>query len=339
MENKTKVKVKMMKNSTVVYVASCVSDGGILRYRLSSDGTFTFVDKLDLPTPNYMVREGDVMYVTLQTPFPKSKEGGVIRLRIAEDGSLSTDGEVIPSGGTSTCHLAFEGTDIYLANYSSGSVTKVGNAPLCHNGRGVHPTRQEGPHCHCTFFSPDRRYVLVCDLGLDTVFVYDRDLKEVSRAKVPDGEGCRHLAFSKDGRFVYVLNELGCSVSVFTYDDGKLLYRSTLPTRTYRAHEGPDKGSAIKLSRNGKYLFITNRGENEVVTLRVKGEKLRVVSRCDTEGDEPRDFSLLGGERFGLVTNQFSDSILLYRVSRLPFGKLKKILKLDVPAPLCVIEL
>ncbi len=328
--------MKSEKNS-YVYVASCVPDGGILRYRLDASGGFTFIDKLALPTPNYMVHRGDIMYVTLQTPFPDSDEGGVIGLRIGGDGALAVDGKVIPSGGTSTCHLAFEGEDIYLANYGSGSVTKVGNAPVCHSGRGVDPSRQEGPHCHCAFFSPDERYLLVCDLGLDTVFTYDRDLNEVSRAKVPDGEGCRHLAFSKDGGYVYVLNELGCSVSVFAYNDGRLLYRSTLPTRTYRTHEGPDKGSAIKLSRNGKYLFITNRGENEVVTIRVKGEKLRVVSRCDTEGNEPRDFSLLGEERFGLVTNQFSDSILLYRVSRWPFGRLRKILRLEIPAPLCVI--
>lgn len=327
------------QKSTYVYIASCVDGGGILRYRLDKTGAFTFVDKLDLPTPNYMVREGNVMYVTLQTPFSGEREGGVIRLRVQDDGSLAVDGEVIPSGGVSTCHLAFEGEDIYLANYSSGSVTKVGNPPLCHSGRGVHPTRQEGPHCHCTFFSPDKRYVLVCDLGLDTVFTYDRDLKEVSRAKVPDGEGCRHLVFSKDGKYVYVLNELGCSISVFAYDNGRLSYRSTIPTRTYRTHDGPDKGSAIKLSRNGRYLFITNRGENEVVTLRVRGEKLKIVSRCDTEGNEPRDFSLLGGERFGLVTNQFSDSIVLYRVSKFPFGKLKRQLKLEIPAPLCVIEI
>ena len=329
----------MKKKSVFVYIASCVEDGGILRYRLDRDGTLTLVDKLSLPRPNYMVRRGDVMYVTLQRPFEGSNEGGVVRVRINPDGSLSLDGEFLPSGGTSTCHLAFEGEDIYLANYSSGSVTKVGCAPIVHQGRGVHPTRQEMPHCHCTVFSPDEKYVLVCDLGTDTVVVYDRGLNEVSRAKVPDGEGCRHLVFSKDGSLVYVVNELGCSVSVFRYSEGKLLYRSTLPTRTYRPHEGPDKGSAIKLTRNGKYLLITNRGENEAVTLRAKGERLKVVSRCDTQGDEPRDISFLLDERFALVTNQFSDSVLLYRVSRHPFGRLRPIRRLEIPAPLCVIEI
>ena len=327
------------KTESYVYIACCTQDGGILRYRLTKKGEFSFIDKLDLPTPNYMVREGRVMYVTLQRPFADTDEGGVIRLAVNDDASLSIDGEVIPSGGRSSCHLAFDREDIYLANYSSGSVTKVGRPPLCHSGRGVHPTRQEAPHCHCTFFSPDKRYLLVCDLGLDTVFTYDRELNLVSRAKVPDGEGCRHLVFSHDGKYVYVVNELGCSVSVFLYNDGHLIYRSTLPTRTYRPHEGPDKGSAIKLSKNGKYLFITNRGENEVVTIRVKGERLKVVSRCDTEGDEPRDFSLLCDERYALVTNQFGNSVVLYRVSRFFFGRLRKLKKLELPAPLCVIEI
>ena len=329
------------KQYTDVYIASCVQDGGILRYRLGRDGSFDFIDKFDLPTPNYMVSDGSAVYVTLQTPFEGSSESGIVKLRLSEDGTLSRDGEIYPTGGRSSCHLAFSGDDVYVANYSTGSVTKLGNPPLCHEGRGVNPVRQEAPHCHCTFFSPDKKYVLVCDLGLDTVFVYDRELREVSRAKVPDGEGCRHLVFSRDGKFVYVVNELGCSVSTFAYEEGRLTYLSTLPTRTYKEHEGPDKGSAIKLSASGKLLFITNRGEDEVVTLRIKrkGKVLKVISRVDTEGTEPRDFSLLHSERFGLVTNQFSDSVVLYRVSKFPFWRLRRVRKLDIPAPLCVMEI
>ena len=259
-------------NDTVIYIASSVPDGGMLRYRLTSEGELSPIDCLPIASPNYAYRDGDAVWVTLRPGADPRSEGAVLRLAISPDGMLSRDGEEIPTGGVSSCHLAVEGDDVYVANYSSGSVTKIGMQPLVHEGRGVNPKRQEMAHCHCTVFSPDKRYVLVCDLGLDTVFVYDRDLKEISRARVPDGEGCRHLVFSHDGRFVYVVNELGCSVSVFAYDDGRLNYLSTTPTRTYRPHEGPDKGSAIKLSRSGKYLFITNRGENEIVTLRIKGK-------------------------------------------------------------------
>ena len=332
----------MKKSSeTLVYIASSVHDGGIWRYRLTAKGELSPLDMLPIASPNYAYRDGDFVWVTLCPQDEVESEGAVLRLKIDQNGNLSRAGEELPCGGVTSCHLAVSGEDVYVANYSSGSVTRLGEKPIVHEGRGVDPQRQEMPHCHSTVFSPDHRFVLVCDLGLDTVFVYDREMNEVSRAKVPDGEGCRHLVFSHDGRFVYVVNELGCSVSVFGYADGRMSYLSTTPTRTYREHEGPHKGSAIKLSKNGRYLFITNRGEDEVVTMKITGggRRVKVVSRISTEGREPRDFALLLDERFAIVTNQFSDSIVLYRVGRFPFGRLRRIARFSIPAPLFVSEL
>ena len=305
-----------------VYFCSAVPDGGILHYTLSDAGDLTLLDTLALPSPNYLVIDGDTAYATLSAPFPDSDEGGVIRLSVNGDGSLSPAGEILPTGGVGACHLAFDGDDLYVANYGTGSVTKIGGPVVVHEGSGPDPIRQEAPHCHCTFFSPDKRFLLVCDLGLDTVFVYDRELREVSRAKVPDGAGCRHLTFSRDGRFVYVENEMGCSVSVFRWEDGRLFYRTTCLTRTRVPHQGPDKGSAIRLSKNGRRLYITNRGENEVVVLSCRGEKLRVIGRAPTGGEEPRDFSLLRDERFGIVTCQFGNSFRLFRVRGLRKNRL-----------------
>ncbi len=204
-----------MKKETQIYIASSVPNGGIYRYRLTSDGSLTPIDRLDVASPSYLYRDGDAVWVTLCPSEEKGASWAALRLAIKEDGSLVRDGEEILTDGISSCHLAVDGDDVYVANYSSGSVTKLGHPPVCHEGRGVNPLRQEKAHCHCTVFSPDKQFVLVCDLGIDTVFVYDRDLNEISRAKVPDGEGCRHLVFSKDGKFVYVENELGGSVSVF----------------------------------------------------------------------------------------------------------------------------
>ena len=326
------------RGQTDVYLCSAVPDGGILRYALSERGELTFRDTLPLPTPNYLIFEGNTAYATLSRPFPDSKSSGVIRLSVAEDGSLSCAGEIVPTGGEGACHLAYDGGDLYVANYGSGSVTKIGGKTVRHEGNGPDPIRQTSPHCHGVFFSPDKRYLLVCDLGLDTVFVYDRELREISRAKVPDGAGCRHLVLSRDGRFVYVENEMGCSVSVFAYEDGRLVYRATCPTRTYAPHEGPDKGSAIRLSENGRRLYIANRGENEVVVLSCRGEKLRVIGRAPTGGDEPRDFALLGGEKYGIVTNQFGDGFRLYRVTGIRKNRLVSLQTLPLSAAIAVTE-
>lgn len=324
------------RKTTDVYLCSAVPDGGILHYTLSGKGKLTLCDVLPLPSPNYLIFDGDAAYATLSDAFPETGEGGVIRLCVNADGSLSRAGEPIPTGGSGACHLAVDAEDLYVANYGSGSVTKIGSPPVLHEGNGPDPIRQDAPHCHCTFFSPDKKFLLVCDLGLDTVFVYDRELREVSRAKVPDGAGCRHLTFSKDGRFVYVENEMGCSVSVFRWEDGRLTYRSTLPTRTYAPHDGPDKGSAIRLSQNGRRLYITNRGENEVVVLSCRGEKLRVIGRAPTGGDEPRDFALLQNERYAIVTNQFGDSFRLYRVRGLRKNRLVTLQTTALPRAIAV---
>ena len=159
------------RKTTDVYLLSCVPDGGILHYALSDGGELTLLDTLPLPSPNYLLIEGDLAYATLSTPFPDSDEGGVIRLAVNSDGSLSRAGEIVPTGGSGACHLAFDGGELYVANYGSGSVVKIGASPVVHEGRGPDPIRQEAPHCHSVFFSPDRKYLLVCDPGLDAVFV------------------------------------------------------------------------------------------------------------------------------------------------------------------------
>ncbi len=324
------------RKTTDVYLCSAVPDGGILHYTLSGEGKLTLCDVLPIPSPNYLIFEGETAYATLSDAFPETGEGGVIRLSVNEDGSLSRAGEPIPTGGSGACHLAADGDDLYVANYGSGSVTKIGRPPVLHEGNGPDPIRQDAPHCHCTFFSPDKNYLLVCDLGLDTVFVYDRELCEVSRAKVPDGAGCRHLFFSKDGRYVYVENEMGCSISIFRWENGRMTYRSTFPTRTYAPHDGPDKGSAIRLSRNGRRLYITNRGENEVVVLSCRGERLRVIGRAPTGGDEPRDFALIADERYAIVTNQFGNSFRLFRVRGLRKNRLIPLETSTLPGAIAV---
>ncbi|MFR5785361.1 MAG: lactonase family protein [Acutalibacteraceae bacterium] len=95
-------------------------------------------------------------------------------------------------------------------------------ATVTHSGRGTDPARQEAPHPHQALVTPDGKFVLVCDLGLDRVFVYDHDLTPVSYTDVPKGQGVRHLTVAPDGRRVYAVNELGCSITEFDYADGRL---------------------------------------------------------------------------------------------------------------------
>ena len=143
----------------------------------------------------------------------------------------------VSSKGGGPCHLALDATGHWLAvaNYGTGSVAvlpvgadgKLGDATGFdqHRGSGVNKARQEGPHAHEAVFSPDNRYLLVPDLGLDQVLVYRFNTAKGTIAPndppfgvLAPGSGPRHLAFHPNGKVVYVLNEIASAVTAFHWD-------------------------------------------------------------------------------------------------------------------------
>ncbi len=145
----------------------------------------------------------------------------------------------VSSQGSAPCHVALDRTGKWLlvANYDSGSVAVLpvgadgalgkASATVQHHGSSVNAERQSGPHAHMAAPSPDNRFVLVPDLGLDEVLVYRFDSDKGSLApndqpflKTAGGFGPRHLAFGKDAHFVYVIGEMAAAVAVFRYDAG-----------------------------------------------------------------------------------------------------------------------
>ena len=145
----------------------------------------------------------------------------------------------VPSGGTSTCHLAIDkaGKAIYAANYGDGSVIgfdlaadgTIGQrkAFMKHSGSSTDPRRQKGPHAHAVVLSKDERFLIVPDLGLDQYITYkvasDKGLEanQPPYVKIKAGSGPRHFAFHPSSKFGYGLNEMGSSVTAFSYDGAK----------------------------------------------------------------------------------------------------------------------
>ena len=138
------------------------------------------------------------------------------------------------SGGAGPCHVSTDaaGKILFTANYGSGSVKSFllpadGNvgaeaSVIQQRGSSVNTNRQTGPHAHFICADPSNQFVLACDLGTDKVMIYkigqNGSLLEHSSASVPPGAGARHLAFGRDGKFAYVINEMACSISQFRWD-------------------------------------------------------------------------------------------------------------------------
>jgi 6-phosphogluconolactonase len=248
------------------------------------------------------------------------------------------------SGGGGPCHISVDATGkcLLVANYGGGSIAalpinadgSLGEAAttIQHTGSSVNTNRQSAPHAHFILPSPDNRFTLDCDLGLDKISVNHLD---ASAAKLTPGEppfttvvpgsGPRHLIFSRAGKFVYVINEMGGAVTVFSYaaHDAALTEVQTVSTLP-KDFSGNSTCAEIALHPNGKFLYASNRGHDSIAVFAVdrKTGKLTFVEHQSTQGRTPRHFAIDPTGRWLLAENQGSDSVVVFALDP-KTGKLK----------------
>lgn len=230
------------------------------------------------------------------------------------------------SRGDWPCHLQFDGTGNWLiaTNYGSGNAAlypihsdgSLGEMTdfVQHQGSGPNTARQEGPHAHSSIFTPDNRFAIIADLGIDQLVIYKFDSTngKLSRHRSihsQPGAGPRHLVFHPNGKWCYAANELASSVAFYEYDDhGMLTEKQSLATIPSDSPENID--ADIHLSADGKRLYVSNRGHNSIAAFHVKGDgtlSLNSIPSCG--GNWPRNFAISPNGKFMLVANQYSNEI------------------------------
>ncbi|MCI1975280.1 MAG: lactonase family protein [Limosilactobacillus sp.] len=277
-------------------------------------------------------------------------QGGIASYSLKDDNAKMLS-KVLAAGAPP----AYVGLDeqrhlLYSANYHTAKVdvfkinddgTLVQTDSVLHQGATGPQPEQDSPHVHFADLTPDQRLV-VCDLGMDLVVVYDVSadgkLTAVSRYKSEDGFGSRHIAFHPNGKYAYLLGELSSKLEVLKYNatDGTFSHIQTIKTipDSWTAHNG---AAAIRLSKDGKFIYTSNRGENTIAVFEVQPDfTVKHIQSISTEGDFPRDFNLSSDESFLLASNQNSDNLTLYARDA-QTGKLT-LLQKDVkcPEPVCV---
>ena len=264
-----------------------------------------------------------------------------------------------PSGGLGPCHLALDstGAGLLTANYGSGSIAllPVHNdgslsepiSTIQHTGSSANPQRQAGPHAHFITTDAGSQHALVCDLGLDKVLIYGLpgDMTKLvpndpAFASVAPGAGPRHLALAPDGKYAYVINEMGSSITAFAYDGrrgamAELQTISTLPEKS----EGHNSCAEIAVHPSGRFVFGSNRGHNSLAVFAVneKSGKLTLVEHQSTQGKTPRHFAIDPTGGWLLAENQDSDSVVVFSIDK-NSGRLTGTGQtLEVPAPVCAV--
>lgn len=284
--------------------------------------------------------------------------GGVSAFSIDRASGKLTFLNEVASRGADPCYITVDKTGKYVlvANYTGGSIAvfpvladgKLGEASafVQHTGHGTNPQRQEGPHAHSIDLSPDNKFAMVDDLGLDELLVYKFNSVKGSLtpndppfAKLEAGAGPRHFALHPTGKFAYVVAEMGHTVTVFSNDtaNGKLESLQTVPTLP-KDFKGQNDDAEIQVHPSGKFLYASNRGEDTIAIYAIAADKgtLTHLENVLTGGKEPRSFAIDPTGTLLFAENQKSDNIVVFRIDQktghlTPTGQV-----LEVGLPVCV---
>jgi 6-phosphogluconolactonase len=358
---------KNNKNTYFVYVGTYTEEAstskGIYAYRFdSSNAQLTSIGLVAQTTnPSFLTVHPNhhFLYAVNEVGnFKGQKSGGVSAFAIDHaTGKLTLLNEVA-SGGADPCYIIVDKTGkfVLVANYTGGSVSVfpilqdgslgAASAFVQHAGHGTNPKRQEGPHAHSIDLSPDNRFAIVDDLGLDETLVYKFDSAKGSLtpndppfAKADAGAGPRHFALSPNGKFGYVIDEMGDTVSVFSFDAAAGALRplqtiSTIP----KGFAGQNDDAEIVIHPSGKFLYASNRGHDSIAIFSIDPEKgtLTLVEYVPTKGQSPRNFEIDPTGRFLFAANEKSNNIVVFRIDP-QTGRLAATGKvLDISQPVCV---
>ena len=307
--------------------------------------------------PSYLAIAASGRYVYACTESRMSGMGSVSAFELDRASGRLRFINKVPSGGDNPAYVSVDssGRWVVVANYTGGSFVVCGVRGdggllppvqrLAFAGHGVNPQRQEKSHVHSAVFSPDHRHLYIQDLGLDRISMYPFvagadplatgagvgmhpadaaaglpvDTGAVMRFAAVAGAGPRHLTFGPDGRFAYLVEEMGGMVDVYRYDavTGRLDSLQRIAAHPDTAG-GPFRGADIHVSPDGKFLYTSNRAESSITIFSVDKEQgtLRRIGYEPVFGKEPRNFALDPTGNWLLVADQDSNSIVIYHVDK-----------------------
>ena len=264
-------------------------------------------------------------------------------------------------GDGAACHLSVDrsGKMLLSAQYGGGSVAafslkqdgsiKAKTELIDHKGgSGVVAGRQSSSHAHYAGFSPAEKFALVPDLGLDQVVIYSSDVDSAKLTahgfgKVPAGGGPRHMKFHQNSKWIYVLNELSLSITVFDWEEdaGKMTPKQTIPTVSKQAlaKETFKSASEIRVHPSGQYVYSANRGHDTISAFRVNQSsgELSLIEIENVRGATPRNFNISPDGKWLLAAGQDSHTLGVFAINQ-ETGELtyhRQII--STPAPICVL--
>ncbi|CAF2537810.1 unnamed protein product [Rotaria sp. Silwood2] len=238
------------------------------------------------------------------------------------------------SGGNYPIYLSSDalGRYIFVANYMTGTVAilpfdtnhgRIQDATGIYQqaGSSIDPESQTSSHPHCILLDKKEEYAISADLGSDELYVYrfiptDGKLqKQYISKSIQPGDGPRHLIFSNNQKYVYVINELSSSITVFNYNPTLRAIQtiSTLPQNFTSINYAAE---LLVHPVSNKFLYASNRGHDSIVVFAIDNAAgyLTTIQHVHVQGQTPRNFNILPDGTHLIVANQDSNNLVVFSI-------------------------
>ncbi len=332
---------------------------GIYVYRMdASSGELAFVWEAEgILNPSYLAihpGQGFLYAVNEVQSFGGQEGGGVSALSIDRDSGELNLLNAYSSQGKAPCYISIEKTGRFalVANYTGGNVAMLLIQPdgqlgpatdvVQHTGSSVDPDRQTAPFAHCIRPDPANRFAIATDLGADKLLVYRMDLENgklnrQTEVKVKPGAGPRHMIFHPNGQYLYVINELNSTLSVFRYhaEAGRLEELQTISTLP-ESYKGENLCADLHIA--GKYLYASNRRRDSIAWYLIDEDTGQLTYQGDVPsgGKEPRGFAIDPTGRFLLAAHEKSNNIVVFSIDPTTGGLSQTGHEVKLSHPVCV---
>ena len=348
-------------NNLTMFVGTYTEGGnskGIYTYRFNQEnGTFELLSSATAANPSFLTLSPDGKHLYAVSEYNDGRQGAY-SFDLSQDKAYlsypvfqsTVSKEELKQAGADPCHIVTDGNYVITANYTGGDISVF---PLDAEGKlkaetqhiaFVGKTPKHVAHIHCIIPTPDKKYILATDLGNDRVYRFRYNKKARKNAEVltaqqvayevSDRQGPRHLTFSKDGRFAYLIGELGGECVVLGYHKGKLKEVQRL-----MADEGDGRGSAdIHISPDGRFLYTSHRLKKDGIAIFAIDLEKGTLTKVGYQftGIHPRNFAITPNGKFLLVACRDDNKIQVFRRDEAT-GKLTDTsLNISVDKPTCV---
>jgi 6-phosphogluconolactonase len=333
---------------------------GIYVYQFdAATGTVKPVSTVPTDNPSYLALApgGKFLYAVNETDG--AKPGGISAFSFDKTTGQLKFLDKQQSGGDDPCYVSVDAQRKWLmvANYNGGNLSALPihadgslgaiTQLIQHTGTGPDKGRQEKAHVHSVTFSPDEKYLLAADLGMDKLSIYRFDATATSNpltpthdstVQAPPGSGPRHISFYPGKPYVYLMTEMGGAVEAYRYSNGHLS-----PIQHISSHPADytgTKGSAdIHVAPDGKFLYASNRGDaNSLAIFAIDSTtgRLNLKGFQPSGGKTPRNFMIDPTGHWLLAANQNGNNIVIFRIDA-KTGLLKEMGKpIEIPSPVCL---